>query len=73
MLTARATRLAGGSVFTYTRDPAELQRRAAVVLDAMRAGWLRAGEGTAYALDHVADAHRAIEERGVRGKLYLTP
>jgi hypothetical protein len=24
-------------------------------------------------LDHVADAHRALEGRGVRGKLYLTP
>lgn len=72
-LTPRATRLAGGSVFTYTKDAAELQRRAAAVIDAIRAGWLRLDDGTAYPLDHVADAHRAIEGRRTHGKLYLTP
>jgi NADPH2:quinone reductase len=73
LLTPRANRLAGGSIFTYTRDSAELQRRAGIVIDAIRAGWLRVGEGTAYELERVADAHRAIEERHTRGKLYLTP
>jgi NADPH2:quinone reductase len=73
LLTARAIRLAGGSVFTFTQDAPELQRRAAMVIDAVRAGWLRMSEGTAYALDRAADAHRAIERRGTRGKLYLTP
>ena len=33
----------------------------------------RIDEGTAFELDRVADAHRAIEARGTRGKLYLTP
>jgi hypothetical protein len=53
-------------VFTYTKDSAELQRRAAIVIDAIRAGWLRKDQGTAYDLDRVADAHRAIEGRGTR-------
>jgi hypothetical protein len=30
-------------------------------------------DGTAFDLDRVADAHRAIEGRGTHGKLYLTP
>ncbi|MBO1073235.1 quinone oxidoreductase family protein [Roseomonas marmotae] len=66
-------RVAGGSVFSYVADPAELQRRAAVVVEAIRAGWLRIPEGTAYDLGQASDAHRDIEGRGVKGKLYLTP
>lgn len=72
-LIERCTRLAGGSVFSYVADSAELQRRAAAVIEAIRAGWLRAGDGTAYDLVRAADAHRDIEGRGTKGKLYLTP
>jgi NADPH2:quinone reductase len=72
-LIPHCTRVAGGSVFSYTADPAELQRRAAAVIDAIRSGWLRVGDGTAYGLDRATDAHRAIEGRGTQGKLYLTP
>jgi NADPH:quinone reductase len=71
-LISPCTRVAGGSLFSYVADPAELQRRAAAVVDAIRAGWLRMGDGTAYDLDRVSDAHRAIEGRGTQGKLYLT-
>jgi NADPH2:quinone reductase len=67
------TRVAGGSVFTYVADPAELQRRAAEVVEGIRNGWLRLSEGTAFTLDHATDAHRAIEGRGTKGKLFLTP
>jgi NADPH2:quinone reductase len=67
------TRVAGGSLFSYVADPAELQRRAAAVVDAIRAGWLRMGDGTVYDLDRASDAHRAIEGRGTQGKLHLTP
>jgi NADPH2:quinone reductase len=67
------TRLAAGSVFSYTADPAELQQRAAAVVDAIRAGWLRTGNGTPFELERVSDAHRAIEGRGTTGKMYLIP
>jgi 4-carboxymuconolactone decarboxylase len=40
---------------------------------AIRDGWLRIAEGNAYRLRDAADAHRAIESRGTRGKLFLTP
>jgi hypothetical protein len=30
-------------------------------------------DGTAYPLDRASDAHRDIEGRGTKGKLYLTP
>src|SRR3954470_10645920 len=72
-LTTPCPRAAGGWVFSYGAAPAELQRRAAAVVDAIRAGWLRLGYGTAYDLGRAADAHRAIEGRGTQGKLYLTP
>lgn len=72
-LTERCTRLAGGSLFSYVADAAELQRRTADVIEAVRAGWLRMGDGTAYHLARAAEAHRDIEGRGTKGKLYLTP
>ena len=65
--------MAGGSVFSYVADPAELQRRGATVVDAIRAGWLIVGGGTAYDLGEVVNAHRDIEGRRTQGKLYLTP
>ena len=72
-LVPKCLRIAGGALFAYIGDPAELQRRAGIVVDANRSGWLRLGEGTAYPLSKVADAHRDIEGRGTRGELYLTP
>jgi NADPH2:quinone reductase len=72
-LVNRCIRLAGGSVFSYTADAAELQRRAGTVIDAIRAGWLRADEGKAYPLEQAVEAHRDIESRSSQGKLYLTP
>ena len=67
------TRVAGGSLFKYIADPAELQLRATAVVDAIRLGWLRISDGTAYEFDHVSEAHRAIEGRGTQDKLYLIP
>ncbi len=72
-LTERCIRLAGGSVFTYTAEATELQRRAAAVIDGIRGGWLRVGGGKEYKLDHAAEAHRALEMRATQGKVYLTP
>jgi NADPH2:quinone reductase len=67
------TRVAGGSVFSYVADRDELRRRAADVIDAIHAGWLRVPDATPYELVRAADAHRDIEGRGTQGKLYLTP
>jgi NADPH2:quinone reductase len=72
-LTERCIRLAGGSIFSYTADPSELRRRASDLVEAISADWLRMGEGTAYDIGRAAEAHRDIEGRGTRGKLYLTP
>lgn len=71
-LTVKALRLAGGSVFTYVAGQ-ELQRRAAEVIAAVQAGWLRLDGATAYPLGHASDAHRDIENRRAQGKLYLAP
>lgn len=67
------TRVAGGPVFSYVANPAELQQRAAIVVDAISTGWLRMPDGTAYDLDGTAEAHRDLEGRGTHGKLYLMP
>ena len=71
-LIIRCSRLAGGSVFSYVAEPAELQLRAAAVIEAIQAGWLRPSEGTPYALARVSDAHADMEGRRTQGKLYLT-
>lgn len=73
VLTQRGLRIAGGSVFTYVADPAELQKRASDVIAAIRAGWLGMGEATGYPLGRAGDAHRDMENRQARGKLYLVP
>jgi NADPH2:quinone reductase len=67
------TRVAGGSLFSYVADPAELQRRGAAVVEAISAGWLHMPDGKAYDLGQAADAQRDLEGRGTHGKLYLTP
>lgn len=73
VLTQKALRLAGGSVFAYVADPAELRKRAAQVIAAIEAGWLHLDHATAYPLARAADAHRDIENRRAQGKLYLAP
>lgn len=72
-LTDKCLRVAGGSVFTYTADTEELRRRAAQVVDGFSAGWLRVAESSAFELERASDAHRAIEGRSTKGKLYLVP
>lgn len=72
-LIAPCTRVAAGSVFSYIAEPAELQRRAAAVIEGIRAGWLHMPAGHAFTLDQAVDAHRALEGRGLHAKLYLKP
>ena len=72
-LLSQCARLAAGSVFSYTADPAELHARAAEVILGISEGWLRIDHGKAYPLDRAAEAHGDIEGRGTQGKLYLDP
>lgn len=72
-LTHRGLRIAGGSVFSYVADPSELRRRAADVITAVETGWLKLDEASGYPLERVADAHRDIENRQTKGKIYLIP
>ncbi|UWU73516.1 quinone oxidoreductase [Bradyrhizobium huanghuaihaiense] len=73
VLTPRGLRLAGGSVFTYVTEPAELRKRAADVVEGIREGWLQLENATAYPLERAADAHADVENRRAKGKLYLRP
>lgn len=68
-----AKRLAGASIFAYIADPAELQFRSGVAVEAIRAGWLKIAPATEYQLEHAGDAHRDIESRRTQGKLLLRP
>jgi len=70
----------GGSLFVtrpslahYVADRAELELRAAAVLNAVAGGSLDVSIGGLFALADAADAHRALEGRGTSGKLLLVP
>ncbi|WBU64279.1 quinone oxidoreductase family protein [Paracoccus aerodenitrificans] len=73
VLTPKALRLAGGSVFSFVADPAELRKRAADVVTGIQEGWLQLENATEYPLDGAADAHADLENRRAKGKLYLKP
>jgi NADPH2:quinone reductase len=70
-LILKGARVAGGSLFTYIADPAEMQERAAEWIHGIQEGWLKASKTTRFSLDDVADAHRVIEGRASQGKLAL--
>lgn len=70
-LILKGARVAGGSLFTYIQDPAEMQRRAKEVIDAYERGWLKALPVTPFPLREASKAHAAIEGRGTQGKLAL--
>jgi NADPH2:quinone reductase len=57
----------------YTATREELEMRAGAVLDAVADGSLQVRISARYALDRVADAHRALEGRATTGKLLLIP
>lgn len=71
ILTPKALRLAGGSVFSFVADPIELRARAADVVKGVQEGWLKMENATAYPLEHAAQAHADLENRRASGKLYL--
>jgi NADPH2:quinone reductase len=70
-LIVNGARVAGGSLFTYINDLAEMQRRAAELICGIEEGWLSALHTTHFALREASTAHRAIESRGTQGKLAL--
>jgi NADPH:quinone reductase len=70
-LVLKGARVAGASLFVYIQNAEEMQRRAAEVIRAIQAGWLRLEKTTNFALDEVAGAHRALESRSTQGKLAL--
>ncbi|MFZ6647356.1 quinone oxidoreductase family protein [Undibacterium sp. TJN25] len=70
-LILKGARIAGGSLFTYIADPAEMQERAAEWIDGIQEGWLTASKTTRFSIEEVADAHRQIESRNTQGKLAL--
>jgi NADPH:quinone reductase len=72
-LILKGARVAGGSIFTYIEDPAEMQRRAAEFMCGIEEGWLSALQTTHFPLHEASSAHRAIESRGTQGKLALIP
>jgi NADPH2:quinone reductase len=60
-------------VFHYTADPAEYQRRAADVFQALRIGYFQAAIGAVHELAHVATAHTDLSARRTVGALLLRP
>ena len=57
----------------YTANRAELEKRAAAVLDGVRAGDLKLRVEHEFALSDAAEAHRQLAGRATTGKIILTP
>jgi len=70
-LSAKALRVAGGSIFGFVAEPKQLQARAQAVLQGIQAGWLKMGGSTSYPLAEAKRAHADIESRRTQGKLML--
>ena len=72
-LIEKGARVAGATIFVYIEDPAEMQGRAAAVIQGIAEGWLRMSDTHDFALGDAASAHRALETRASQGKLALIP
>lgn len=60
-------------LFDFVADPAALKRGAAALFGALRAGTLEAQIGQRFALEKVADAHRALESGTTIGATLIAP
>ena len=60
-------------LFHFTKDRADLERGAAALWGAMRAGAVRADVRQRFALKDAAEAHRALEARKTSGATILIP
>ncbi|TCK23440.1 NADPH2:quinone reductase [Ancylobacter aquaticus] len=61
------------SVFPHNADPATFRANAADLFDAIANGHVKADIGARFRLDHIAEAHRAAEERRVKGAILIIP
>jgi NADPH2:quinone reductase len=61
------------SVFPHNADPKTFRHNAAEVMEAIVAGVVGAEIGARYALDDVAEAHRAAEARRTTGAVLIIP
>ncbi len=61
------------SVFPHNADPKTFRANAAEVMDAIASGIVRAEIGARYALNDVAEAHRAAEARQTVGATLIMP
>ena len=61
------------SVFPHNADPATFRANAAELFDAIARGVVQVDIGARFSLDDIALAHRAAEERTVKGAILITP
>lgn len=61
------------SVFPHNADPATFRANAADLFDAIAQGHVTADIGARFALDDIADVHRAAEARKVTGTILIVP
>jgi NADPH2:quinone reductase len=61
------------SVFPHNADPATFRANAAELFAAIAAGAVKVDIGARFALDAIADAHRAAEARATTGAIVIAP
>ncbi len=61
------------SVFPHNADPAVFRANAADLFDAISSGLIKANIGARFALDDIADAHKAAESRATQGATLIIP
>jgi NADPH2:quinone reductase len=72
-LMQKSTYVTRASLFAYTASRADLDLSAASLFDVVRAGVVKPGRPTTFALREVAAAHRALEARATTGSVVLLP
>jgi NADPH2:quinone reductase len=71
--TAGSVTLTRPTLVHFTRTPEEIDRRASMLIEGIKSGWLNFRIGATYPLARAADAHRDLEGRKTTGKLILLP
>lgn len=61
------------SVFPHNADPDTFRSNAAELFDAIAQGAVRVDIGARFSLNDIAEAHRAAEERRVKGAILIVP